>query len=181
MARNISSCHYICNLSFFMPPPKGGKALCFCSVWVSVRPTVHLSVCWSVRLPGTSCESNISWTPLQIFMKRLPLIQSQRRKNWLGTQGRGVKGQGHKRMTLKILWAPYLLNPFTDFHETFTIDSVPKEDDLISTECVTQSRSYVGDLEFLVCAKSPEHFDGFSWNFQWLVPINHKLMRYSNS
>ena len=40
-------------------------------------------------------------------------------------QGHGVKGQGHMGTTLKILWAGYLMNPFTDFHETFTIGSEP--------------------------------------------------------
>ena len=67
-------------------------------------------------------------------------------------------------MTLKILWARYLLNPFTDFHETFTIDSVPKEDELIrySTSWGQRSRSYGDDLENLVGAISPEPLHRFS-------------------
>ena len=61
-------------------------------------------------------------------------------------------------MTLNILGARYLLNPFTDFLETFTIGSVPKEDELIrySTSWGPRSRSQGDDLENLVGAISPE-------------------------
>ena len=85
------------------------------------------------------------------FMKRLPLIHYQRRMNWLSTQGHEVNGQGHMGLTLKNLWVQYLLNPWTDFHETFLIDSIPKEDELIrySRSWDQRSMSYGVNLEIL--------------------------------
>ena len=149
-----------------MPPPEGWEGIMFL-LHPGVRPSYCTSVRPSVGLSGTSCERDISWTPLRIFMKLLPLIQFQRRMNWLGTQGHGVKGQGHKGMTLKIFWALYLLNPFTDFHETFTICSEPKEGELVrfSRSWGQRSMSYGEDLEHLLGAISPEPLHGFSWNF----------------
>ena len=51
-----------------------------------------------------------------------------------------------------------------DFHETLTIDLVPKEDELImySGSWGQRSRSYGDDLENLVGAISPEPLYGFS-------------------
>ena len=56
------------------------------------------------------------------------------------------------------------MNPFTDFHETFTIGSVPKEDELIRypRSWGQRSRSYRDDLENLVGAISPEPLYRFS-------------------
>ena len=60
--------------------------------------------------------------------------------------------------------AIYLLNPFTDFHDFFTIDSVPKEDELIrySRSWGQRSRSYEDDLKNLVGTISHEPPYGFS-------------------
>ena len=70
------------------------------------------------------------------------------------------------RPSVTLLWAQYLLNPWTDFYETFTIDSLPKEDELIrySRSWGQRSRSYGVDLENLVGAISPEPLNVFSWN-----------------
>ena len=113
----------------------------------------------------------ISPQPLyRFFIKLSPLVQNQNRVNWLGTPGHGVKGQGHMGTTFKILWARYHLNPLTDFHETFTIDSVLKEDELIrySRSLGQRSRSYGINLEILMGAISPEPL---SWNFHHCFSI----------
>ena len=103
-------------------------------------------------------------------MKLSPLVQYQRRMNWLGTQGHGVKGQGHSGSTLKILWVQYLLNPWTYFHESFTTNSLSKEDKLItySRSWGQRSRSYQVNLENPVGPVSPEPLKGFSWHFLYL-------------
>ena len=58
----------------------------------------------------------------------------------------------------------YLLNPWTDSHETFTIDTLLKLDELIRfpRSSGQSSRSYGDELENLVGAISPESLNIFS-------------------